>query len=170
MLGSKCGSGHHRQDILKISELEDLAHMIVHIDYQRHLLASRNVVSQSVDLNIYHQDLNNKTNNASMKLSTKTHMLPTLTICFPLSLFAFRMLSWPNILDPPQLLHQLFCTKLLWLPMSFNLTIKTFLSPPRMVHGKETPMTNITYFIPDSSRARIFVTSHTRIVTSCDST
>jgi len=73
--GQQCGIGHHQQDILKISEFEDLAHMIVHIGYQRHLLASRNVVLQSVDLNIYHQDLNNKTNNASMKLSTETHML-----------------------------------------------------------------------------------------------
>ena len=96
--------------------------------------------------------------------------LPALMIIFsPLSLLALWMLSWPNILNSLQLLHQLFQSKLLWFATFFNLTIKTFLSPPWMICWKETSMANITYLIPNSSRARIFITTNTCIITSCDS-
>jgi hypothetical protein len=97
--------------------------------------------------------------------------LPTLTIiCISLPLIVVQMLPWLNMLHPFQLLHQLSCTKFLWLFTDLNLVIIILLFPPWMVMWKSTSMTNIAYFIPYSSRTRIFVTMHIGVVSSGNST
>jgi hypothetical protein len=102
------------------------------------------------------------------KIPQARRFLPTLTIiCISLPLIAVRMF---NMLHPFQLLHQLSCTKFLQLLTDLNLAIIIFLFPPWMVMWKPTPMTNIEYFIPYSSRATIFVTMHTCVVSSSNST
>jgi hypothetical protein len=90
------------------------------------------------------------------KIPQARSFLPILDIiCISLPPIVVWMLPWVNILHPFQLLHQLSCTKFLWLLMVLNLAIIILLFPPWMVMWKPTSMTNIAHFIPYSSRARI---------------
>jgi hypothetical protein len=92
-------------------------------------------------------------------------LAPTLTI---LTLPFLLKLPRSHILDLLKLLLQLFFSEIRWLLAGFSFSIEFFASPPMMVWRKKMAVPDKADLVSDSLRARVFVTTHTRLIIDCD--